>query len=83
MIYYEPIKTTIDTPGLAEVTFNVVVWHHSLLDLIVSNKSLLFISQFWLLLCYFLGIQQRLSTAFHSQTDGQTKRQNSIIKAYF
>ena len=38
--------------------------------------------KFWSSLCYFLGIKQRLSTAFHPQTDGQTKRQNSTIEAY-
>lgn len=30
----------------------------------------------------FLRIKQRPSTTFHLQTNGQTKRQNSIIKAY-
>ena len=30
----------------------------------------------------FLGIRRKLSTVFHPQIDGQTKRQNSTIKAY-
>ena len=34
------------------------------------------------LLCYFLRIKRKFSTAFHLQTDGQIKRQNSTIKAY-
>ena len=69
IVHYEPVKVTINALGLAKVIFNIVVWHHSLLDLIVSNKGLLFTSKFWLLPCYFLGIKRRLSTAFHSQTD--------------
>ena len=37
MVYYEPVKITINAPSLAEVIINVVVRHHSLLDLIVTN----------------------------------------------
>ena len=38
--------------------------------------------KFWSSLCYFLGVKRRLSTTFHPKTDGQTKRQNSIMEAY-
>ncbi len=43
---------------------------------------MLFTSKFWSLLCYFLGIKKKLSTAFHPQTNGQTERQNSTMEAY-
>ena len=82
MVYYEPVKVIIDAPGPAEVIIDVVVQHHGLPDSIVTNKGSLFTSKFWSSLCYFLGIKRRLSTAFHPQTDGQTKRQNSTIEAY-
>ena len=82
MIHYEPVKVTINTPGLVEVIINVVVWQYGLLDLIVSDRGLLFTSKFWLSLCYFVGIKRRLSTAFHPQIDGQTERQNSTMEAY-
>ena len=39
-------------------------------------------SKLWSLLCYFLSIKRQLFTSFHSQTDGQTDQQNSIIKVY-
>ena len=83
MVYYKPVKVIIDAPGLAEIIINVVVRHHGLSDSIVTDRRSLFISKFWSSLCYFLGIKQKLSTAFHSQTDGQTERQNSTIEAYF
>ncbi len=82
MVYYKPVKVTIDAPGLAEVILDVVVRHHSLPDSIVSDWGSVFTSKFWSSLCYFLGIKQRLSIAFHPQTDGQTKRQNSTMEAY-
>ena len=82
MVHYEPVKVTIDAPGLAEVILDVVVRHHGLPNSIVSDRGSLFTSKFWSLLCYFLGIKKRLSTAFYPQTDGQTKRQNNTMEVY-
>ena len=82
MVHYKPVKVTINAPGLAKVIFDMVVWHHGLTNLIVLNRGLLFISKFWSGLCYFLKIKHRLLTAFYPQIDGQTKYQNSTIKAY-
>ena len=65
MVYYKPIKITINAADLAEVIIDVVVWHHGLPDLIMTNKGLLFTSKFWLSLYYFLGINCWLSTMFH------------------
>ena len=83
MVYYKPKKVTIDALGLAKVIFNEIVWHYGLLNLIVSDRSLLLIFKFWLLLCYFFSIKRRLSTTFHPQTDSQTEWQNNIIEVYF
>ena len=79
MVYYEPVKVTIDAPGLAEVIIDVVFWHYGLLNSIVTDKGSLFIPKFWSLLCYFLGVKRRLSIAFYPQIDGQTEQQNRII----
>ena len=82
MVYYEPIKVIINAPGLAEVILDVVVWHHGLLNSIMSNRGSFFTLKFWSLLCYFLSIKQKLSTAFYPQTNNQTKCQNSTMEAY-
>ena len=65
MVHYEPVKITIDAPGLAKVIINVVVRHHGLPDSIITDWGSLFSSKLWSLLCYFLDIKRRLSTAFH------------------
>ncbi len=82
IVHYEPVKVTIDAPGLAEVIIDVVVRHHGVLESIVMDQGLLSSSKFWSSLCYFLGIKRKLSTTFHPQTDSQTKRQNIMMEAY-
>ena len=37
MVHYEPVKVTIDAPGLAEVIIDMVVRHHGLPDSIVTD----------------------------------------------
>ena len=70
MAHYKLAKVTIDALGLAKIIIHMVVKHHGLLDLIVIHQRLLFISKFWSLLWNFLGIKQKLSTAFLLQMDG-------------
>ena len=61
MVYYETVKVTINAPGLAEIIINVVVRHYGLPDSIITDRGSFFTSKFWLSLCYFLGINRRLS----------------------
>ena len=82
MVHYEPAFTTLDAEQLAKVLIEAVIKYHGLPDSIVTDRGSLFTSKFWSSLCYYLTIKRRLSTAFHPQTDGQTRRQNSTMKAY-
>ncbi len=83
MVHYEPVKVTIDALGLTEIILDVVVKYHGLPHSIVNDWDSVFTSKFWSSLCYFLEIKQRLFTAFYHQPDGQTKRQNNTMEAYF
>ena len=59
------------------------VWkHHDLPTGIVSDRGLQFTSQVMKDICKRLGIQPRLSTAYHPQTDGQTERINQDLQQY-
>ncbi len=82
MVHYEPIKVTINIPGLAEVIINMIMCYYGVLEAIVTDQSLLFPSKFWSSICYLLEIKKKLFTAFHPKIDGQTERQNSTIEAY-
>ena len=83
MVYYKQVKFTINTPDLIKIIINIIIKYYGFLDLIVTNQGLLFTSKFWSSLCYFFGIKQKLSIAFYLQINGQTKRQNNIMKTYF
>ena len=53
---------------------------HGLPKRIVSDRDAKFTSKFWTSLFQAVGTQLNLSTAYHSQTDGQTKRVNQVIE---
>ena len=74
MVDYVPVQVTINAPGLAEVIINVVVCYHRFPESIMTDQSSFFTSKFWFLLYYFLVIKKKLSTAFHSQINGQMEK---------
>lgn len=64
-VHYKLVKVTINAPGLVEIILDMVIWHHRLLDSIVTDRGLLFNSKFWSLLWYFFRIKYKLSIAFY------------------
>ena len=65
IVHYKLVKVTINTLELAEVIINMVVQYHGLSDSIISDCRTIFLSKFWSLLCYFLGIKKQLFTRFY------------------
>jgi transposase InsO family protein len=49
---------------------------HGLSSTIISDRDLVFTSKFWRSLFKLVGIELKLSSFYHPQTDGQTKRVN-------
>ena len=72
MVYYKLVEITIDILSFAEVIINLVVKYYCLPNLIVTNRELLFKSEIWSLLYYFLSIKQKLYIIFNLQMDGLT-----------
>lgn len=54
--------------------------YHGLPRAITSDRGPQFVSELWRHLCKLVGIEQRLSTAYHPQTDGSTERVNQEIE---
>jgi len=49
---------------------------------IISDMDAKPSEEFWESLCKALGIKRRMSTAYHPQTDGQSKRTNQMQQGY-
>ncbi len=77
-----PTTTTLGADGLANLLRDHVFAQHGLPKAIVSDRGSKFVSQLWRTLTSRLGINLRLSTAFHPQTDGQTERVNQVLEQY-
>ena len=60
----------IEAPTVARLFLKHVWKHHGLPDSIISNRGTQFVSAFWDELTRQLKIDARLSSAYHSETDG-------------
>ena len=59
------------------------VWcYHGLLISLTSNRRPQFALKMWNLLCKLLDIKSKLSTAWHPETDGQSKIANQEMERY-
>ena len=82
LLHMVPCKSTCSSQDLADL-FRHNVWkHHGLPSTVISDRGRQFASRFWKALCERLGIEWRLSTGFHPQTDGQTERFNATMEEY-
>jgi transposase InsO family protein len=81
MAHFVPLKEKTAT-HVARQFVNHIWKSHGLPDDIVSDRDTAFTSKFWKEVMTFLGVTQRMSTAFHPQTDGQTERVNQVLEAY-
>ena len=66
MIKYLSMIIKIDVVKLTKLFFEKIVLRFDMSADIVSDKDSLFIIVFWLALCYYVKIQRRLNTIFHS-----------------
>jgi hypothetical protein len=77
-----PAKTTDTQDDLVkQYVQNVFSKHGAPLD-IVSDKGSKFAAEFWGQVCKSLGIHTSLSSGYHPESDGQTKRVNQILEQY-
>jgi len=81
MHFVATMKGTL-AEGLARL-FRDNVWRlHGLLESVVSDRGPQFVAELTKELNRMLGIKKKLSTAFHSQMDGQTECMNQELEQY-
>ena len=68
--------------NLVEILIRKIIRFHDFSSSITIDRDSVFTSKYYDALCYALKIKFKLFTTYHSQTDDQTKRQNSIMKQY-
>jgi hypothetical protein len=79
---FMPYKESSDAKDLAYAFMRTVVSQHGLPEEIISDRDKLVTSKFWKSLMAQLGAHDKLSTAFHPETDGQTERLNQTLEQY-
>jgi len=82
MSHFIPCLKDLDAQQFANLFIREIVRLHGLPHDIITDRGTLFTSDLWKDTTGKLGIERRLSTAFHPQTDGQTKRTNAILEQY-
>jgi hypothetical protein len=78
--HFIPVKTTYKGAKLAELYIARIVCLHGVPKKIVFNKGTQFTSRFWKKLHEAMDTRLNFSSAYHLQTDGQTKRVNQILE---
>ena len=81
-IHVIPFKESYTAVQLGEVFIDRLIRYHGLPKSITSDRDKLFTSKYWKTLIAKLGTKFKLSTAYHSETDGQTERTNQSLEQY-
>jgi hypothetical protein len=81
-VIFFPCTTTIIGLGIAQLYLDHVYKWFGLPTKVISDRDPRFTSHFGKSLTNKLGIQQNLSSAFHSQTDGISEHKNQWIEQY-
>jgi len=82
MMHFVATTEGTSAEGLARL-FRDNVWKlHGLPESVMSDRGPQFMAELTKELNRMLGIKTKLSTVFHSQTDGQTERMNQELEQY-
>ncbi len=82
MAHFVPCREAMHASDLANLFIQHIFAQHGLPEEIISDRGSLFTSSFIKSLCQLAKVDQRLSTAYHPQTDGQTERVNQVLEQY-
>jgi hypothetical protein len=77
-----PCQEKIDAEGIAKLYADRVFPHFGIPKKVITNRNTRFTAKFTNELCQILQIQQNISSAYHSQTDGQSERSNQWLEQF-
>jgi hypothetical protein len=80
VVHFIPVKTTYSGAKLKELYMSRIVCLHGVLKKIMSDRGSQFTSKFWEKLHESMDTKLNFISAYHPQTDGQTKRTNQILE---
>ena len=78
--HFLPLKHPFTARLVAQSFLSQVYKLHDLPQAIVLDRDKVFTSHFWRELFQLTGIEMRMSTAYHPQTNGQTERVNQCLE---
>jgi hypothetical protein len=78
--HFIPVKTTYSGAKLGELYMSRIVCLHGVPKKIVSDRGSQFTCKFWEKLHESMDTKLNFSSAYHPQTDGQTKWTNQILE---
>lgn len=79
MVHLIPSRIDYNAKEITELVFAEIYRHHGIPRNIVSDRDVLFTSNFWQHLNKLLGIKNKMSSAYHPETDGSTERANQTV----
>jgi len=75
-------KKTVTASVLTYTILQELINNHGLSKKFITNRDKLFTSKFWETLTAELEINHKMLTAYHSQTNKQSKQMNQTVKTY-
>ena len=75
-----PCRANPTSEETAELLLNHAIYAFGIPKVILSDRGTQFVSKIWKSILDQLGVDRRLATPRHAQTNGQTERMNGILK---
>lgn len=79
---FVPLRHPFTTATVAKLFMDNIYKLHGLPKSIISDRDRIFTSKLWQLLFKLAGIQLRMISPYHPQTDGQTERVNQCMETF-
>ena len=73
---------SMDAEAVSKIFIRRFYRQHGLPTAIISDRGRQFVSILWKRICKILGIERKLSTAYHPQIDGATERMNQTVETF-